>query len=264
MDCRHNGPGRRQRRALAVCAGLVAVWLASGPTSAPAQTISGQISGTVTDGSQGRLPGVLVTVIHDGTQAARTATTDDEGRWLVTNLAPGSYTVTAEIQGFKKASRSGFVLTADGRLTADLALDVGGITEVVQVAAVAGETVNRTSGEIARTIDGNQVRDMALNGRNYMQLASVIPGAALLNDDSLDLTTSLSTTAQSINGARGNSTSLLIDGGQNLDSGSNGSQINNVGIDFIEEVKIQTSNFSAEYGRQSGASINVIDRKSVV
>ena len=137
---------------------------------------------------------------------------------------------------------------------------MGGVTEVVEVISVAGESVNRTSGEIARTIDGTQVRDMALNGRNYLQLASIIPGAALLNDDSLDLTTSLSTTGQSINGSRGDSSSLLIDGGTNLDSGSNGSQINNVGLDFIQEVKMQTSNFSAEYGRQSGAGINVITR----
>jgi hypothetical protein len=131
---------------------------------------------------------------------------------------------------------------------------------VVQVASVAGETVNRTSGEIARTIDGNQVRELALNGRNYMQLASLIPGAALLNDDSLDLTTSLSTSGQSINGNRPVSNSLLVDGGTNNDSGSNASQINNVGIDFIQEVKLQTSNFSAEYGRQSGATVNVVTR----
>ena len=230
--------------------------------AAPAtgQTIAGQISGTVVDSSKGRLPGVTVTVTNEGTQATRTAVTDAQGGWVVTNLLPGTYTVEAELEGFKKTRQTGFVLSADARLTADLTLEVGGLTEVVEVMSVAGESVNRTSGEISRTIDGAQVRDMALNGRNYLQLASIIPGAALLNDDSLDLTTSLSTTGQSINGSRGNSSSLLIDGGTNLDSGSNGSQINNVGLDFIQEVKIQTSNFSAEYGRQSGSAINVITR----
>lgn len=228
--------------------------------AASAQTIAGQISGTIVDSSKARLPGVTVTVVNEGTQATRTVVTDSEGAWVITNLLPGRYTVEAELSGFKKTRRTGFVLNADGRLTADITLDVGGVTETVDVTAVTGETVNRTSGEIARTIDGTQVRDMALNGRNYLQLASVIPGAALLNDDSLDLTTSLSTTGQSINGSRGDSSSLLIDGGTNLDSGSNGSQINNVGLDFIQEVKMQTSNFSAEYGRQSGAAINVITR----
>ena len=238
----------------------VAACLLGGVLAAEAQTIAGQISGTVVDTSKGRLPGVTVTVINDGTAASRTTVTDEQGSWVVTNLLPGTYTVEAELTGFKKARSTGFVLSADGRLTADITLDVGGLTEVVEVVSFSGEAVNRTSGEIARTIDGAQVRDMALNGRNYLQLASIIPGAALLNDDSLDLTTSLSTTGQSINGARGNSSSLLIDGGTNLDSGSNGSQINNVGLDFIQEVKLQTSNFSAEYGRQSGAAINVITR----
>ncbi len=245
---------------LARLAGAMLGLLACTGLPAAAQTITGQMSGVVTDSSKGRLPGVAVSVINDDTQATRTAVTDSEGLWIVTTLRPGNYSVEAELEGFKKVRRSGFVLTADGRLTADITLEVGGVTEVVQVAAVVGETVNRTSGEIARTIDGDQVRDLALNGRNYLQLASVIPGAALLNDDSLDLTTSLSTTGQAINGARPNSSSLLVDGGTNLDSGSNGSQINNVGIDFIQEVKIQTSNFSAEYGRQSGAAVNVVTR----
>jgi hypothetical protein len=240
-------------------AGLLALTLAT-VVPAAAQTISGQISGTVTDTSKARLPGVTVTVTNEGTQAARTAVTDADGAWVVTNLPVGEYSVAAELQGFKRARRTGFSLNADGRLTADLSLEVGGVAETVEVSAVVGETVNRTSGEVARTIDGDQVRDMALNGRNYMQLASIIPGAALLNDDSLDLTTSLSTAGQAINGARPVSTSLNIDGGNNLDSGSNGSQINNVGIDFIQEVKIQTSNFSAEYGRQSGSSVNVVTK----
>jgi hypothetical protein len=251
------GKGRRLPVAFAVALVWLVVALA---LPAAAQTINGQISGTVTDESKGRLPGVTVTVINDDTKAARTAVTDAEGLWVITNLPPANYSVEAELEGFKKVRRTGFALTADGRLTADMTLEVGGVTEVVEVAAVVGETVNRTSGEIARTIDGGQVRDLALNGRNYLQLTSVIPGAALLNDDSLDLTTSLSTTGQAINGARPNSSSLLVDGGTNLDSGSNGSQVNNVGIDFIQEVKIQTSNFSAEYGRQSGSAVNVVTR----
>jgi hypothetical protein len=251
----------RQRSIWAMLGIAWIVLIAAGAlTPVAAQNITGQISGTVTDNSKGRLPGVTVTVINDATQATRTTVTDGDGSWVITNLPPASYTVTAELEGFKKSKRSGFVLYADGRLTADVSLEVGGVTETVEVSAVVGETVNRTSGEIARTVDGNQVRELALNGRNYLQLAQIIPGSAILNDDSLDLTTSLSTTGQAINGNRGESNSLLVDGGTNLDMGSNGSQMNNVGIDFIQEVKIETSNFSAEYGRQSGAAINVVTR----
>jgi Carboxypeptidase regulatory-like domain len=247
---------RRARLALAVAVVASGLWTTSGS----AQTLVGQISGTVSDTSRAVLPGVTVSVTNNETQAVRVTQTDVAGAWIVTNLPPGGYTVTAELPGFKKAVLSGFLLSADGRLRADITLDVGGLAETVEVVSVRGDTVNRTSGEIARTIDGNQVRDLALNGRNYVQLASLVPGAALLNDDQLDLTTSLSTSGQSINGNRPVSNSLLVDGGTNNDSGSNASQINNVGIDFVREVQIQTSNFSAEYGRQAGAVINVVTR----
>jgi outer membrane receptor protein involved in Fe transport len=134
------------------------------------------------------------------------------------------------------------------------------MTEIVEVQAVRGETVNRTSGEIARVIDGAQVRELALSGRNYLELASLIPGAVQIDDDQMALTTSLGTGGTIINGSRGNTNSLMVDGGFNLDSGSNASQINNVSLEFIDQVKIQTSNFSAEYGRNSGAAINVVTK----
>ncbi len=156
--------------------------------------------------------------------------------------------------------KSDIALTADARLTVDMILAVGDVMETVQISTSVGETVNTTSGEVARVIDGQQVQNLALNGRNYIQLLSLVPGVALLNDDQLELSTSLATNQQSINGNRGQTNNLTVDGGTNLQSGSNASQINNVGIDFIQEVKVQTSNFSAEYGRNSGAQINVVTK----
>jgi hypothetical protein len=91
-------------------------------------------------------------------------------------------------------------------------------------------------------------------------LLTLIPGVAQTTDDQLELSTSLATNTQSVNGNRGQMTNMTVDGGTNLQSGSNASQINNVGIDFIQEVKVQTSNFSAEYGRNSGAQVNVVTR----
>ena len=232
----------------------------SGSADLFAQTITGQISGTVRDTQGGVLPGVNVTVTNVNTGIARTAVSSTDGTYLFTNLPIGSYTVTAELEGFRKAEKTGFDLTADGRITADFALSVGGLSETVEVTAVRGETVNRTSGEIARTVDGDQVRELALSGRNFLELASLIPGAVQTEDDQMAITTGLGTGGTIINGARGNSNNLTVDGGFNLDSGSNGSMINNVGLDFIEQVKMQTSNFSAEYGRNSGASINVVTK----
>src|SRR5712691_1481123 len=227
---------------------------------ARAQSSTGRISGTVVDSSGAVLPGATVTVTQDQTGLTRTATTDKAGAYLFVSLPVGTYSVSAEMQGFRKQLKSGFQLVADGRVTADFTLPVGQMSEVVEV-TVAGETVNTTSGEIARVVDREQVQNLALNGRQYLQLASLIPGSPLLdgNLNALDIMTGLGINT-SVNGSRTNTSLLTVDGGFNMDSGSNNSQISNVGIDFIEEVSIKTANFSAEYGRNSGANINVVTR----
>jgi hypothetical protein len=228
--------------------------------SANGQTVFGRISGTISDSSGAVVPSAAVTVTNSATNATRTAVTDESGFYTVTNLPVGTYSVTVERQGFKKANQTDNALAADTRLTVNITLEAGAVTETVEVSTAAGETVNTTSGEVARVVDRRQVQNLALNGRNYMQLVTLIPGAAILDEDQLALTTSLSISQAAINGNRPNYNSLSVDGGSNMDSGSNNSQVNNVGIDFIQEVKIQTSNFSAEYGRNAGASINVVTR----
>jgi hypothetical protein len=225
-----------------------------------AQTTSGRISGTVVDASGASIPGAAIQVRNEGTGLSWRAATDERGFYVVPNLPVGEYVVEVEAKGFQRAARKGFALDADSRLTADFALKVGQISEQVVVEDVAGETINTTSAEIGRVIDAGQVDATALNGRNYMQLVTLIPGVAVLDEDQMALTTSMSTASQSVNGNRTNANSITIDGGFNMDAGNNSSQIHNVGVEFVREVKVQTSNFSAEYGRMSGASINVTTR----
>lgn len=224
------------------------------------QTVVGRISGTVQDANGAGVPNASVKVINTANNSERTVTSDDNGFYTITNLPVAVYTIEAEAKGYKKALLSGQTVTADARLTVDLKLEVGEVSETVEIVGAAGETVNTTSGEVSRVIDQQQVQNLALNGRNYIQLLSFVPGVALLNDDQLELTTSLATNNQSINGNRGQTNNVTIDGGFNLQSGSNASQINNLGIDYIQEVKIQTSNFSAEYGRNSGAQVSLVTR----
>lgn len=223
------------------------------------QTSSGRISGNVTDTGGAAVPNASVTITDPSTSFSRTVTTDDSGYYTITNLSVGTYSVQVEMQNFKKAVRSNNVVSADSRLTVDVVLEVGEFSEVVVVQQTSGETVNTTSGEVAKVIDSQQVSNLALNGRNYYQLLSVIPGAVITTDDQID--TNLATNTININGSRGVANNLTVDGGNNLNAGSNASQINNVGVDFIQEVKLQTSNFSAEYGRNSGAQINVITKR---
>ena len=242
-------------------AGLLAMMflILCGATHISGQTSLGRISGTITDQAGAAIPNATVTVSNPATNFSRTATTDDSGYYTVTNIPVGDYSVMVEMTNFKKAIRASNHVTADARLTIDIPLETGQLSEVVEVTPTSGETVNTTSGEVAKVIDSQQVSNLALNGRNYYQLLSVIPGAVITTDDQID--TNLATNTININGNRGVANNLTVDGGNNNNAGSNASQINNVGVDFIQEVKLQTSNFSAEYGRNSGAQINVITKR---
>ena len=225
-----------------------------------AQMNTGRISGTVTDSSGAVVPGAAVSVVNQDTHLVSKATTDNSGSYLVVNLPVGAYSVTAEAQGFRRAERTGIALDNAARITADFKLEVGTVTESVEVKEVVGETVNTVSGEIRHTIDSEQVQDLALNGRNYIELITLIPGVAVTSLDQMTMTTGLSVSNQSINGNRTDTNHMTVDGASNLVSGSNTSQINNVGVDFIQQVSIQTSSFSAEYGRNSGSNINVVTK----
>jgi hypothetical protein len=225
-----------------------------------AQAVGGRISGTVSDSTGAVLVQAKITITNNETQVTRTTETDSNGFYLFPNLPVGAYSLTVEHAGFRRAERHSVDMVSDGRLTADFQLEVGDSSQSIEVVAGSVETINTTSGEIARVVDSEQVQNLALNGRNFIQLASLIPGAIITDADQINLTTSLSATTQNINGNRGNATGQTVDGAFNLVAGSNGSLINNIGVDFIREVKIQSSNFSAEYGRTSGASVNVTTR----
>jgi Carboxypeptidase regulatory-like domain len=236
----------------------VAMTFCSG--SLQAQTSLGQISGTVTDATNSVVHGAAITITETQTNQIRNATTDESGFFILTNLPIGDYTVEVKSAGFRGEKRTGIIITADAKITANFGLVVGAVSAEVSVTAVAGETINTTSGELSHIIDTKQVEELPLNGRNYIQLMTIIPGAVVTNPDVFSVTTSLSATNQNINGNKSDSNNLTVDGAFNLASGSNGSLVNNVGADFIQEVKIETSNFSAEYGRNSGPAFNIVTK----
>ena len=225
-----------------------------------AQSNNGRISGSVTDGSGSVVPKAKVSIINQATKVTVKAVTNASGFYLVPNLQVSIYDVLVEAPGFRKAEKTGYDLLDNGRISADFKLDIGSLTESIVVTEVLGETVNNTTGELTRVIDADQVKDLALNGRNYLQLVSLLPGVALLDEDQMATTTSLSVTTWAANGSRPGTNHLSVDGGMNLDSGSNGSQINNVGVDFVREVSVKTSAFSAENGRNSGAAVNAVTK----
>jgi carboxypeptidase family protein len=228
---------------------------------ATAQDIFGHISGTVTDSSGAVLPGVKLTLVNEATQARRELTTDQSGFFAADEVPVGTYSVVAEKSGFKATAKKGNVLHAGARLTVDLSLPVGEITETVSVIGVA-EPVNTTSGEVSTTITQEQIQNLALNQRHYETLVGLVPGAVLDSSGTnpAALTISYNNSVADTNGQRLDGQNWSVDGGFNLDSGSNNSTFNQVGVDFIQEVNVQTSNYDAEFGRAASATINVVTK----
>lgn len=225
-----------------------------------AQTTFGRISGTVVDPSGAAVPNAGVTIQDTETQATRSVLTNASGYYVAENLPIGPYLVQVAASGFKRATQRGFQLVADGRITANFKLQLGQSSQTVNVVAASAENLNTVSGEVADVIDTKQVQNVPLNGRNYMELLTLVPGATVTNPDAFSINTSLSATNQVVNGHRSNQNNMTVDGLGNLDAGANGSLINNVSPDFLQEVKIETSNFSAQYGRSAGVAFNVVTR----
>ena len=215
----------------------------------------------MTDSTGATVPAVKVTIASEATGASREITADKNGYFVADELLAGSYTVTAEKAGFKKITKKGNALTAGGRLTVDLMLEVGVVTQTVVVTA-NGDTVNTTSGEISTTVTQQQVLNLALNQRHYESLVGLVPGAALQGSGTnpAALTASYNNSVADINGQRLDGQNWSVDGGFNLDSGSNNSVFNQVGVDFIQEVDVQTSNYDAEFGRSASATVNVVTK----
>ena len=225
-----------------------------------AQSIFGQISGTISDPSGAIVPNATVTLTNTGKQLKRTVTTDGSGNYTATTLPLGTYTVAVTAPGFSTAQQQNVEVTADAKVTSNLTLQVGQSSEVVEVQGGAVESLNTTNGSLERVIDSRQVDNLALNGRNYTQLLTLVPGAVVTNPDIFSVTTSLASNNQTINGNRSDTNNLTVDGAYNQVAGSNGSLMNNVGPDFIAEVKIDTSNASAEFGRTSGPTFNIVTK----
>src|SRR5271170_605719 len=228
---------------------------------AAAQDIFGRIAGTITDSSGATVANAKVTISNEATLISRNVSADKNGYYAADELPAGTYSVTGEQAGFKTTTKKGNVLSAGGRLTVDLSLVIGAVTETITVSAT-GDTVNTTSGEISTTITQKQVLDLALNQRHYESLVTLVPGAALQGSGTnpAALTSNFNNAVAVTNGQRADGQNWSVDGGFNLDSGSNASTFNQVGIDFVQEVDVQTSNYDAEFGRSASSTINVITR----
>jgi hypothetical protein len=222
-----------------------------------AQVTSGTIFGTVKDPTGAMVKGATVTISDPSNGLTRTVTTSDSGGFSAPGLYPGTYTITIEAKGFKKMETTGIVLSAADKLNAgDFLLTVGTTSEEVTVSADAGQIqLQSNSGERSDLITSKQLNDVAMNGRNVLDYMKLIPGVVGTADLHRSGTGHISDF--NINGTRGNQHEFTIDGASNVDTGDNGGTHVTLNTDAIEEVKILTSNYQAEFGKAAGGQIAV-------
>ncbi|HZU25283.1 MAG TPA: TonB-dependent receptor [Bryobacteraceae bacterium] len=225
--------------------------------SAGAFAQTATILGTVTDQSGAVVPGSTVTITNTGTSIQRVVETNASGNYLAAELPVGLYSVKAGASGFKTYERTGLKLDSNATVRVDVALEVGAITENVEVAATA-VAVQSDSSDIHDTMGSKQVEDLAINGRHIAALAILTPGASSdLPDFNLPIGVGGSTNI-SFNGERPEHNVWMIDGGENYDRGCGGCVTMMPSVDAISEFTTMTSNASPDFGIGSGGTINLI------
>jgi outer membrane receptor protein involved in Fe transport len=230
-----------------------------------AQEITGSISGTVQDASGGAVAGAKVTITNtDRNTVARTITTDADGVYTAALLDVGHYSVSVEAKGFKTAVNQGIALNVNDKLTINFRLEVGDVQQQVTVESGPIQ-VQLQSAEQSTTINGGQIRELALITRNYEQLVALMPGVSFASTDQLYVGVSLPSGVTAvvpfaIGGARNSASAWQVDGADNIDRGSNLTLLTTPSIDAIEEFKVQRDTYGADLGRAGGGQISVITR----
>jgi Carboxypeptidase regulatory-like domain len=239
---------------------LLALSLVLLSTPAFAQRTTATIRGLVVDATQAVLPGVTVTVVNEQTGLTRSVVTNEVGAYSVGGLPPGSYKVGVELQGFKGESRTGILLRVADDLTMDFTLSTGQMSEVI---TVAGESpvVKTIGGDVSGVVNGEMVRELPLNGRNFLQLATLMPGVNapdVLNVKDKGL---LGGSDLSVSGSDVTANMWTVDGANNNDVGSNRTILIYPSLEAIEEFKILRNSYGPEFGGAGGAHINIVTRE---
>jgi hypothetical protein len=240
-----------------VLAAAALVALGGSLNSLQAQGLTGQISGTVTDSGGGVLPGASVTIKNVGTNQTHETVTGADGAFVFPDLLAGKYDITVTVSGFKTYEQKGIDLASTERVgLRTIALEVGGLAETVSVQAESVQ-VQTTTAARSGLITRENIDDIALKGRDFAGMLKLLPGVVDVSNREAPGWGSMG--GLSINGRSGGF-NFSYDGVTNKDTGSNSGNYAAPALDSIAEVRVQTSNFQAEYGRSSGATITVITR----
>jgi TonB-dependent Receptor Plug Domain. len=226
------------------------------PTFVQAQD-TGYISGTVTDKSGAAVAGADVLVKNTAGSLTRATQTNNEGAYVVPGLPGDAYDLTVTAKGFQKFTAQHIVLSVAEKARIDVQLTVGAISEEIVVTGESVSQVETTSSEIGTTISGKQVNNLELNGRNFTQLVTLTPGVVNQTGSDEGTVGVYGNVAYSMNGGRTEYNNWELDGGDNMDNGSNSTLNVYPNLEAIAEFKVLTSNYGAQYGRNGSGTVEV-------
>src|SRR3954452_12625714 len=232
-------------------------WVLVCAAPAAAQFDRGQISGTVKDAQGAVVPGATVNVTNTQTQITSTTVTDSSGFFTVPNLVPGRYDVSAELEGFKKAVRSGVQLDAASAQTLEFALATGALTESVTVTADASALQTDTG--LRKTIESKDIEQLSFSGRNPIGVVGLKPGVTGGSFNNYGFS-DLGNGGFSINGSRSDENNITVDGATAIRTRSSGAIVGIQNVDAIQEVQVLTGDYMPEYGRASGGQIRMVTK----
>ena len=257
--------GKRLRTTILALAwtALTAVFALGTPATAAAQGTA-TIRGTVTDASGGVLPGATVTITNTNTKDVRTAVTDDRGGYTFASLFNGTYEVKVELEGFKGYDAKNIVLSPNDTRGLDVMLEVGSLTDVITVSSPL-EIIQTETGAREGVLRAEQIDNLSVVSRSSLELLRIMPGVVSPSIDTPGFESvsfgggANNTQGYTVNGVRSSNNTVQLDGSALIDIGSNSGVIVTLNNDMVQEVKIQSSNFGAEFGG-GGVSISAVTK----
>ena len=228
------------------------------PAHSRAQQQLGAIQGTITDASRAVMPGVAVTVTNIETGIARHTITNETGVYRVVSLDPGRYKVAAELQGFRPSSQNEIILSVGATLGVNFTLTPGGLSEAIEVRAVAPD-IQTEKAEISAVVEQKKINDLPLIGRNVLALAALQPGINGI-PSTADFLTAEQGMGVTANGVRQTGNSASVDGASVNNGPWGGTVLLVPNVEAVQEYQVIANNPSAEFGRNAGATVSIITK----
>jgi hypothetical protein len=241
-----------------VCSFFIAVAVLLFGVSATAQTIMGSLTGSVVDAKGALVQNASITLTNTNTGEIAKTTTNQQGEFVFPALLPSVYSVRVETTGFKTYEAANVNVTANVTLSLGvIALKVGSASEIVEVHA-EGQLLETESAAQGTSITGAQLHNIEVNGDSFLSLMRTVPG--VFNGDNSFAVDNNQTGSIYTNGSRGTQFNITLNGASNIDMGSETKMMSTVGMESVQEFRVLTSNYQAEYGRTSGAIISVVTK----